>query len=117
MSLFLAVEGRTPKSEQSEHTDETVPLPAFQRAMGRLFHLLRDPVGFDAADYDKHKNNCVTWGEFAQVPLGNNNKPLSKCAMFFHIRTIGKWEIRKRGKMTVRTSANPFKFLFSKLTT
>jgi hypothetical protein len=54
-------------SEPKDGDDETIPIAAFQRAMGRLFYMLRDPVGFDATIYDQNGDNSVGWSEFTQV--------------------------------------------------
>lgn len=48
-------------------SDDTIPIAAFQRVMGRFFVVLRDPQGFDASSYDQNHNSCVGWGEFTQV--------------------------------------------------
>jgi len=53
--------------EVPEDVDENIPIQAFQRAMGRLFYVLRDPQGFDAKIYDQNGNNIVGWGEFCFV--------------------------------------------------
>jgi hypothetical protein len=53
--------------ELAEDVDENIPIQAFQRAMGRLFYVLRDPQGFDAKIYDQNRNNIVGWGEFCFV--------------------------------------------------
>jgi len=47
--------------------DENIPIQAFQRAMGRLFYVLRDPEPFDSRVYDQNGNNYVGWGEFCYV--------------------------------------------------
>merc|ERR1719478_632862 len=51
----------------SDDADENIPIQAFQRAMGRLFYVLRDPQGFDSKVYDQNGNNYVGWGEFCYV--------------------------------------------------
>jgi hypothetical protein len=50
-----------------EDADENIPIQAFQRAMGRLFYVLRDEKGFESKDYDQNGNNYVGWGEFCYV--------------------------------------------------
>lgn len=59
--------GRCSISELPDEADESIPIQAFQRAMGRLFYVLRDPEGFDSKRYDTNGNNIVGWGEFCYV--------------------------------------------------
>jgi len=54
-------------AELADEADESIPIQAFQRSMGRLFYVLRDPEGFDSKLYDTNGNNIVGWGEFCYV--------------------------------------------------
>jgi hypothetical protein len=53
--------------DMPEDVDENIPIQAFQRAMGRLFYVMRDPQGFDSKVYDQNGNGYVGWGEFCYV--------------------------------------------------
>jgi len=65
--LINQTTGRSMSKELSEGADEIIPIQAFQRVMGRLFYVLRDPQGFDSKVYDENGNNYVGWGEFCYV--------------------------------------------------
>jgi len=68
----------------AEDADENIPIQAFQRAMGRLFYVLRDPQGFDSKVYDQNGNNYVGWGEFCYVWKDRKiTVRLSRCERIF----------------------------------
>lgn len=67
-----------PTREQDDHLqeswasievdeDQEVPLVVFQRAMVRLFRVLKDNEHFDAVEYDKNENGKVGWFEFCSL--------------------------------------------------
>jgi len=60
--------GQMPVHQEGEEVDEDsedgIPIQAFQRALGRLFYVLRDTEGFDARTYDQNGNGIVGWSEF-----------------------------------------------------
>mmetsp|Transcript_94777 Transcript_94777/g.210716 ORF Transcript_94777/g.210716 Transcript_94777/m.210716 type:complete len:755 (-) Transcript_94777:222-2486(-) len=53
--------------EDASQDDESIPIEEFQRAFERLFHVLKDPQGFDASVYDRNRNGFVGWSEFCIV--------------------------------------------------
>lgn len=62
------VQGRCSNNmELIDESEENIPVQAFQRAMGRLFYVLRDLDGFDSKVYDQNGNGYVGWGEFCYV--------------------------------------------------
>jgi len=55
-------------AEDAELEEELeVPLVTFQRAMVRLFRVIKDTDKFDAAEYDWNRNGKVGWAEFCSL--------------------------------------------------
>lgn len=68
------------KQEEPDCQDEDcVSVDTYERCFQRLFHLLDDPDGFNAAHYKDPRSNTASWGDFFHVH--NQKKPKIKLSI------------------------------------
>jgi len=68
------------KQEEPNRTDQDcVPVDSFERCFQRLFLLLDDPEGFDAAHFKDPDKETASWGDFFHVH--NRKKPKIKLSI------------------------------------